>query len=262
MGKLEFPQLGSGQWEEIGQEAVMRILTVLYIGMLTGWRLCAAELETRMHQFEYASPDLVERQIRALVPEAPRVSMNPRANQVLVIADAETQDKVAAMLKVLGRPPRKLKFRVQHNREVLNFTIADGIPLTLPVSQTPPQNLIMQARGRLAPETRNLPVVGSALQAHVILLREDPAVLRVRVVPAVIFGALQPYQVVSYDDLAMDMMLNTEEYVELQKVLGHHDFYRQFLLTQPDPVAAPRPVSLLVSFEGVEFPHPESENED
>ncbi|MDF3127626.1 hypothetical protein P0Y35_00310 [Kiritimatiellaeota bacterium B1221] len=237
-------------------------MSVLFFGMFAGWCLYAAELETRMHHFEYAPPHLVERQIRALVPEAPRVSMNPRANQVIVIADAETQERVAAMLKVLGRPPRKLKFRVQHNREVLTFTVADGVPLTLPVSQTPPHNLIMQARGRLAPETRNLPVVGSALQAHVILLREEPAVLRVRVVPAVIFGALQPYQIVSYDDLAMDVMLDTEEYLELQKVLSHHDFYRQFLLTQPDPSAAPRPVSLLVSFEGLEFPQPGPEDEN
>lgn len=229
---------------------------------ICGLRIAAAPLEQRLHYFEYASPALVEKQLRALIPEGPRVSMNPAANQVIVIADAETQEKVAAMLRDLGRPPHELQFLVRHNRETFRFATGDGVPISLPVTQTPPPQLVEMARARLAPEARNLPVVGAALQANIVLLKEDPPVAKMRVVPAVLFGPLQPYQVVSFDDLAMDFLVDTERYIELHEQLSKHDFYRVFMQTQPDPQAAPRPVSLLISFEGLALPQPETEPVD
>lgn len=231
----------------------MRYFSLLLI--LTAGLLCClrGELETRVHRFEYAEPEWVERQVRALVADPHRVSMNPRANEVMVITDAETHTKVEALLRVLGRPPRYLRFKVKHNRELLPFRVADGVPLTLPVSQTPPAQLVEIARTRLGPEDRNLPVAGTALQVQVMLLRENPDVVRMRIFPAVLFGPLQPYKVIRYEDLTMDIMVDTENYLEFQDPLGGHAFYRQFLQTQPDPSAPPRPVSLVVSFEGVEY---------
>jgi len=224
--------------------------------------LSAGELETRLHRFDYAAPQLVEKQLRALIPEAPRVSMNAEARQVIVIADDSTHQKIAAMLKELGRPPTQLVFTVRHNREVMRFAMGDGVPFTLPVSQTPPRQLVEMARNRLTPEIRRLPVVGSALQAHVILLREDPEIARMRLTPAVIFGLAPPYEVVDFQDIAMDLMIDTEKFVELQEALTRHDFYTLFLKTQPDPQAAPRPVSLLISFEGLNFETPEATNDE
>ena len=235
----------------------MRILTITFFLTLWCLEIAAAPLEQRLHHFEYASPALVERQLRVLIPEGPRVSMNAAANQVIVIADEETQEKVAAMLRELGRPPHQLQFLVRHNREIFRFATGDGVPVSLPVTQNPPPQLVEMARARLAPETRNLPVVGSALQANIVLLKEDPPVARMGVVPAVLFGPLQPYQIVSFDDLAMDFLVDTERYIELHAQLSQHDFYRVFMQTQPDLQAAPRPVSLLISFEGLVIPQPE-----
>jgi|GEM_PF-1217660 len=221
-----------------------------------------AELETRLHSFEYASADLVEKQLRALIPEGPRVSMNAERKQAIVIADAATQDKITSMLRELGRPPTELKFVIRHNRETIRFSVLSGIPFTLPVSQTPPVQLVEMARGRLAPEMRGLPVVGSALRVDGLLLREEPAVARMRVTPAVLFGVAQPHHVVDFPDLAMDFSIDTESYIELQETLTRHDFYRLFLQTQPDPQSAIRPVSLLVSFEGLEFVLSETQSDE
>ncbi|MGA0333217.1 MAG: hypothetical protein ACO3NW_04610 [Kiritimatiellia bacterium] len=222
----------------------------------------AGELETRVHTFEFATPELVEQQLRALIPQGPRVSMHPSENKVIVIADAETHARIDSMLKVLGRPPRRLRFRIQHNREVREFSVPDGIPLSLPVSSSPPERLLNLARSRLAPDLQNLPVVGSALQAHVIVLREDPAVLRLRITPAVVFGALPPYEVVDYPEWTTDLMISEENYLEIQEQMKDSDFYREFLKTQPDPAARARPVSLLISFAGFELEPVQESHED
>lgn len=219
-------------------------------------------LVTRLHHFEYASPELVEQQLRALIPEGPRVSMNPAAGQVIVIADEATQDKIASMLRELGRPPHQLHFMVRHNRETFRFVTGDGVPVSLPVTQTPPPQLVEMARARLAPETRHLPPVGSALQLNIVLLKEEPPMARMRVVPAVLFGPLQPYQVVSFDELAMDFLVDDQKYIELYEQLIRHNFYRLFMQTQPDPQVAARPVSLLLSFEGLRLPEEETETVD
>lgn len=262
MGKLQFSELGTGQHGEFAQQERMRFLMICCIILAGGWRLAAGPLETRLHHFEYAPPELVEKQLRALIPEGPRVSMNAEAGQVIVIADAATHEKIAAMLHELGRPPHQLQFWVRHNRDSFRFATGDGVPVSLPVSQTPPPQLVEMARARLAPETRHLPVVGSALQVNIFLLKEDPPLARMRVVPAVLFGPLQPYEVVSFDDLTMDFLVETEQYIELQAQLSQHDFYRLFMQTQPDPQAAPRPVSLLISFEGLAIPAPAGEAAD
>jgi hypothetical protein len=236
----------------------MRIF-VLLVSIFFGGRLVSGELETRLHSFSYAPPELVERQLRVLIPESPRVSMNPRANQVIVIADAETHDKVASMLRELGRPTVILHFRVRHNRVVRQFSVMDGLSISLPVSQTPPRSVVDHAKSRLALEKQKLPVVGSALQVQAKLLREDPAVVRLRVLPAVLFGKAPPYEVVDYKELAMDILITTESYLELQESLAGHDFYSRFLRTQPDVQRSPRPVSLLMSFERLSFVGEEKE---
>jgi len=208
-----------------------------------------AQLETRVYSYTNSPPRVVERQIRALVPEKPRVSMNPEAGQVLVIAEPSVHEKIASMLHRMDRPPARLYFRVRHNREVKRFSVMDGVPLTLPVSGDPPEDVVARARGRLSPGREKAPAAGTALKVHVKLLREDPPAVRLRIVPAVAFGKEPPYEVVSYDELATDLMLTTENYVDVREALGGHDFYRDFLRTRPTPATPPRPVGLLMSFE-------------
>ncbi|WFB37676.1 hypothetical protein P3T73_07875 [Kiritimatiellota bacterium B12222] len=229
----------------------MRSLFLCFLGIYGCSFLWATELITRLHSFEYATPELVERQIRQLVPEPQRVSVNADAHQVIVIADEQTHQKISSMLTELGRPPMQLQFHVRHNRDSYRFAVADAVPITLAVTQTPSVQTVEMARARLDPEDRELPVVGAALNAHVILLREDPPLARMRVTPAVIFGILAPYEVVNFPDLAMDFLIDTRGYVELKEKLSSHNFYQIFFQSQPDPHAAPRPVSLLLSFEGL-----------
>lgn len=213
----------------------------------------ADEVETRLHEYKHAPSALVERQLRALIPEGPRVSMNPRARQVIVIADDETHEKVASMLRELGRPPVTLHFKVRHNQEIRRFSLLDGLSFSLPVSRTPPTAVVQQAITRLDPEKRELPVAGSALQVQAKLLREDPEVARLRVLPAVLFGIAPPFEVVDYPELAMDIMITGEAFLELEASLSQHDFYREFLKTQPRADRTARPVSLLMSFERISF---------
>lgn len=243
----------------------MKVILLIIVGL--AWtRGLAKELETRLHAYDHAPPALVERQLRALIPEGPRVSMNPQARQVIVIADAATHDKVASMLRELGRPRANLHFKVRHNQEVRDFSLMDGLSFSLPVSRTPPTSVVQQAITRLDPEKQQLPVVGSALQVQAILLREDPDVARLRVVPAVLFGVAPPFEVVDYQELAMDILITSEAYLELQESLATHDFYREFLKTQPEANRTARPVSLLISFERLSFgteadPPPQSEDD-
>ncbi|MEX2607095.1 MAG: hypothetical protein WD708_07085 [Kiritimatiellia bacterium] len=228
----------------------------LILLIIAGWswtRSVADELKTRLHSYEHAPAALVERQLRALIPEGPRVSMNPRAKQVIVIADDATHDMVASMLRELGRPPVTLHFKVRHNQDVRTFSLLDGLSFSLPVSRTPPGEVVEQARSRLDPEKQSLPVVGSALQIQAKLLRENPEAARLRVLPAVLFGLAPPYEVVEYHELATDILINSEFFLELQQSLNNHDFYRGFLRTRPEPEMAARPVSLLISLEKISF---------
>lgn len=208
-------------------------------------------METRMHGFGEASPELVERQLRMLIPEKQRVSMNAEAGQVIVVAEPETQEKVAAMLQALSRPPTRLQFWVRHNRSDREMVIPDAGMFALPVSDHPLPAVVDRARGMLPPGRERMPVAGSVLQVHGKLLREEPAVVRLRVVPHVLFGSSPPYEVIRFEPLASDLLVNTEDYVDLTKELASHAFYRSFFQEQPHPEHPPRPVALLLSFRGV-----------
>jgi len=207
--------------------------------------------ETRMHEFKNVSPELVERQIRMLVPEKHRVSMNADAGQVIVVAEPEVQDRVAAMLRELSRPPTFLKFWVRHNRETREFEVRDGVPVNLPVSDQPPLSVVQRGRAMLPPGRQRLPVAGSVLQVHLKLLREDPAVARLRVVPTLLFGSEPPYEIVRFNRLESDVLINTRDYLDLPRALSSHVFYSDFLRSQIHPDHPPKPVALLFSFQGV-----------
>ena len=230
----------------MGQVAPMKRLWLLWCVLLCQW---TAQTITQLHSYGQANPELVERQIRALVPEGPRVSMNLAARQVIVVAEPEIQERIAAMVAQLSKPPMELSFRIQHNLDVQNVTVLSGTLFSVPVSSAPPGPLIQRARARLGLEKRGLPVVGSALQVHATLLRESPAIARLRVTPAVIFGILKPYEVVIFEEYAQDVLINAEEYLAMPKALTSHDFYRTFLLSFAEPTAAPKPVGLLLSME-------------
>jgi hypothetical protein len=94
-----------------------------------------------------------------------------------------------------------------------------------------------------------LPVVATALQVHVKLLREDPPVARMRVTPAIAFGAFQPYEVVAFEELTQDLLMDTESFLDLPLKLSSHDFYKRFLRTRTEPSSTNTPVGLLLSMD-------------
>lgn len=220
--------------------------------LICGWVACGlAARETRVHDFGDVSPKMVERQLRQLIPERQRVSMNPRANQVIVVAGEETQERVASMLRELSRPELHLRLWMRHNRETREVEVRDGVPINLPVSDRPPAGVVERGRRMLPPGREGMPVAGAVLQAHVKLLREDPAVARLRIVPTLLFGSDPPYEVVRFDRLRADMLINTRDYADVPKELSGHSFYTEFMRTQPHPDHAAKPVALLVSFEAL-----------
>jgi hypothetical protein len=226
----------------------MRLFRPFFLLLCAAPLLCA-QLETRLHRFSHAPPDLVEKQIRILVTEGPRVSMNARAEQVIVIADAATHEKIASMLRELSRPALRAHLKVWHNGEGSDLLLPDGAVFSLRVSRTPPPQVLEQARQRLPPESRRLPAAGSGLEVHLILLREDPPAVRLRVTPAVAFGVTPPSEVVRYEEMSTDLLLQDDVYVELGKAMAENEFYRGFLQTLPAPDQPPRAVGLLISLE-------------
>jgi hypothetical protein len=237
----------------------MNMRTPFLLFFLFCFRASAA-LETRIHDFGDSSPALVEKQIRFFVPEKHRVSMNKAAGQVIVVAEPAIQERVAAMLKEMAKPEVKLRLTIRHNRDEILVEIHDGLPITLPVSSTPPADVERAARAMLPPGKSDLPIFGTVLRTNVKLLREDPAVARLQIVPTVLFGKEPPYEVVQYKKLRSDVLMTTTEYVDLPQKLSTHHFYPGFLRTQPHPDHPSKPIALLLSFEQVK-PEEEKANE-
>ncbi len=206
--------------------------------------------EQRMYSFSSLSPDLVEARIRQWVPERARVLMNRERGQVMVIAEPEIHVKIARMMERLDRPVPSLKVRLRRNEEWQDLEWLSGAPGTLSVTSHPPEDLVALARTQLAPELRELPVQGAAFETHLSLLREDPPVARLRVVPAIAFGVVPPYEVIRREDMAMDLLIRGDEYNDLGAMLSKNVYYARFLREQPDPERPPRPVTLLLSLEG------------
>jgi hypothetical protein len=224
----------------------MRFLCLLIVILPS---LLFAQTVTRLHFFGEADPELVERQIRALVPEGPRVSVNPESRQVIVVAEPAIQNRVAGMLEQLAQPPLQLNFRIRLNREVKEVSVRDGILFSVPISQAPPENMTRLARARLPAGKQAQPVVASGLQVHPVVLREKPAVVRIRVTPVMVFGSFRPYDVVEFPEYSQDMLVNTSAFLNLSQELGSHDFYRNFLRSGSDPSAEPKPVGMLLSLD-------------
>ncbi len=223
--------------------------------------LARAQLASRMYSYTNTPPAVVEAKVREIVPEAHRVLVNPQVNQVLVIADAATHDRVAGMLVRLDRPLARMRFWLRHNRETLPLELLDGAIGTLPVSQTPALSLVEKARRLLPAEQRSLPVVGSVLEIHVSVLRDNPAAARLRVTPAVLFGVATPYEPVRFTQLSSDLMVTGDAYLDVVEQLSRHDDYREFFSSQPDPGQAPRPVGLLLSLEELHYRNEEPSHE-
>lgn len=215
--------------------------------------LASARLETRIYAFENTPPQQVEAEIRRWVPEGPRVIMNEELNQVMVVADAEIHAQIAAMLQRMDRPTARIRFWMRHNRDMQEAELLDGSVATLPVSQNPPLNVVTAARRLLPPGRESLPVVGTVFHAHISLLRESPPSVRLRLTPVVLFGITHPYDVVSYDEFATDLMMSGEEILDIPRSLTNNEFFRVFLQDQPQPERPTRPVALLLSLQEVHF---------
>jgi hypothetical protein len=228
----------------------MRVLLVACL-CLVGLRLAA--LETRVYAFTNTPPEEVETTIRGWVAERQRVLVNPERGQVMVVADAATHGRIAQWLRRVDRPTPKLLLRVRQNREWSNVTVTDGAPGSFLISTTPPEDIVKEARERLGAGKESLPVAGASLQFHTALLRENPATARLRVTPAVVFGRDHPYEVVVFDELSMDVVLSSENYLDLPLALSGHTFYPRFFRTQPEAGQAARPVGLLLSLKGLSF---------
>ncbi len=225
------------------------LLAMVFTGFVSS---VLAVTETRMHEFSGLSPQTVENRIRMLVPERERVSINPEAAKVIVVAEPKVQEQIAAMLRELAKPKVKLVLRYRHNRESHDVVLGDSEFVTLPVSDSPPDQVVQGARRPLLPNHKELPAAGSVLHVHARLLREDPPVARLSITPAVLFGEEPPFEVFRHDRLRMDVLLNTEEFLDLRRKLSSHSFYTTFLTTQPEGVRQVKPVSLILSLEAVQ----------
>lgn len=222
--------------------------------------MALGRMESRLYGYAPGTLEEVEAMIRALVPEGPRVRVNPNVQQILVLADAETHGRIEELLERVDLPPAHMEFWFRRNRESHRVEWMDGETGTLPVSSTPPAEVVERARPRIRPGQRqDVPVVGTTLQVHAILLRREPATVRLRLTPVVLFGSSPPYDPVVFEEWATDVMINETSFVDLGKTLGHNDFYRTFFQTQPEPNLSPRPVGLLISLESVRFETESSE---
>lgn len=204
-----------------------------------------------MHQFGTLSAEMVESRIRMLVPDRARVSLNAAAGKVIVVAEPVVHEQIAAMLRELSKPKKKLVLRYRHNRDSKEVELENGGLFTLPVSTTPPAAVVENARRRMPPGRERMPAAGSVLQLHVSLLREDPAVVRLSITPAVLFGKEPPFEVYRHDRLRMDVLMNTDEFLDLPQALSTHAFYTTFLRTQPAGGGSEKPVALLLSLDAI-----------
>ena len=207
----------------------------------------AGQMETRLYEFGDADAGEVEAQIRRYVPEGPRVLVNPEINQVMVIADAETHRQIAQMLSRIDQPAQRVILWFRHNREVTEVSLLDGAIGTLPVTRTPPEALVREARRFLPGDRRDMPLVGSVLHVHASVLRTEPARVRLRITPAVTFGFTPPYEPVLFEDMATDLMITDEAFLDVVEALRENDFYADFFRSQPEPDHPPRPVGILLS---------------
>lgn len=210
------------------------------------------QLETRMYRFEAMMPAEVEAQVRRWVPEGARVLVNPEVNQVMVIANAETHEQVAKIFERLDRPSHRVLFWFRHNQnEAQHLNLMDGDLANFPVTQTPVSKIVEAARGQLPHEQRNDPLVGSVLHTHFAVLRADPPRVRIRLTPAVLFGAYPPYEVVRFSEMSTDLMMTEEAFVDLVERLSENEFYRMFFRSQGATDGRHTPVGLLISLEEV-----------
>lgn len=210
-----------------------------------------AELQTRIYHFEALEPAEVEAMIRPLVPMGPRVLVNPEIRQVMVIADEETHEQVSRLFERLDRPSHRVQFWFRHNQHASqSLDLMDGDFANFPVTRSPLPQVADHARARLPPEWREAPLVGSVLRTHFSVLRADPARVRIRITPSVLFGSSPPYEVVSFSEMSTDLMMTDEEFVDLVQQLSGNEFYRMFFRSE---VSSGRhvPVGLLVSLDAV-----------
>ncbi len=218
-----------------------------------GWMvLFAGELQTRIYRFEGMNPEEVEEQVRRFVPLGPRVLVNPEVNQVMVIADAATQEQVARLFERLDRPMHRVVFWFRHNQdEPQSLNLMDGDFANFPVTRTPVPQVVANARARLRHESRNAPLVGSVLQTHFSVLRADPARVRIRLTPAVLFGGTPPYEVILFSEMSTDVMMTDDAFVDLVDQLAENEFYRMFFRSEGATAGRHTPVGLLISLEEV-----------
>ncbi len=232
----------------MGHHACMRLFLLL-IAMGTG--VGAQALETRVYAFTNTAPARVEAQIREWVPEGPRVLLNAARGQVMVLADEGTHQRIAQWLRRVDLPPPRLMLRIRRDREWSGVEWPDGTPATLAVTFAPPAELVEEARARAAGVTDRTPVAASVLQVQVSVLRDDPPTARLKVTPAVVFGAEAPHVVAAFPELTTDVLLTSEGYLDLPQALSGHAFYARFFRAQPDPARPAAPVGLLLSLEGL-----------
>lgn len=225
--------------------------TVLILISLFLLPLFGGELETRIYRFEGMDPADVEAQVRRFVPQGPRVLVNPEVNQVMVIADEETHEQVARLFERMDRPSHRVVFWFRHNQnEPQHLNLMDGDFANFPVTRTPVPQVVTNARARLPHEWRDAPLVGSVLRTHFSVLRADPARVRIRLTPSVLFGSSPPYEVVSFSEMSTDLMMTDEAFVDLVDRLAENEFYRMFFRSEGS-AGRHTPVGLLVSLEEV-----------
>lgn len=212
----------------------------------------AGQLVTRIYAYQTLTPAQVEAEVRRWVPEGGRVLVNPAVNQVMVIAPPETHEQVARIFERLDRPTHRLDLWFRHNQqEGQTLDLIDGDFANFPVTRTPLPHIETEARAMLPFEQQDLPLVGSILNTHFAVLSADPARVRLRLTPALLFGSSPPYEVVRFENLAMDLLITDEAFVDLPDRLAENEFYRMFFRSRAADSDRHRPVGLLLSLQGI-----------
>lgn len=229
----------------------MKAFLLVCLGVLAGG-VAADGPVTRIYRFEGLTPEEVEAEVRRYVPSGMRVLVNPEVNQVMVIADEETQERVSRLLERLDRTVHRVQFWFRHNRNDPQYLdLIDGDFANFPVTQRPVPQVEANARGRLPHDWRNSPLAGSVLETHFSVLRADPPRVRIRLTPAVLFGTAPPYEVVRFSEMSTDVMMTDEAFLDLVDRLSDNEFYRMFFRSRGTTDDRHGPVGLLLSLRAV-----------
>jgi type II secretory pathway component GspD/PulD (secretin) len=102
---------------------------LLLFSLLLCTRL-SAQVKVEIHPFVHADPAVVQEAVRALVPGDRKVMLNPGRQEVLVVADPETQALVKDLIARLDRPVPNVRIRVNFDGAGAGSAVGGGVQVS------------------------------------------------------------------------------------------------------------------------------------